>query len=133
MYFKKDWSELFKNNQIDLTCSTPSTILIGDSIAAGLGRFSNVWHNFFRNALNRGIGGDRTEQVVYRVDKLSFPASIKCAVIDWGTNNIRFNNPTNTANDILCIYFPTQSKLPMHRLLLPVFPPEAKNICIFIE
>ena len=82
MYFKKDWSELFKNNQIDLSCSTPSTILIGDLIAAGLGRFSNVWHNFFRNALNLGIGGDRTEQVVYRVDKLSFPASIKCAVID---------------------------------------------------
>ena len=27
--------ELFKNHQIDLSCSTPSTIVIGDSIAAG--------------------------------------------------------------------------------------------------
>ena len=44
--FKKNWSELFMNHQIDLSCSTPSTIVIGDSIAAGLARFSDVWHNF---------------------------------------------------------------------------------------
>ena len=37
---KKNWSELFKNHQIDLSCSTPSTIGIGHSIAAGLARFS---------------------------------------------------------------------------------------------
>ena len=39
---KKNWSEVFKNNQIDLSCSTPSTIVIGDLIAAGLARFSDV-------------------------------------------------------------------------------------------
>ena len=32
---------------------------------------------FFRNALNFDIGGDRTEQVIWRVNNLSFPASIK--------------------------------------------------------
>ena len=32
---KKNWSELFKNHQIDLFCSTLSIIVIGDSIAAG--------------------------------------------------------------------------------------------------
>ena len=53
--FKKNWSELFKNQQIDLSSSTSSTILIGDSIAAGLARFSDVWHNFFGNTLNLGI------------------------------------------------------------------------------
>ena len=37
----------------------PSTILIGDSITAALARFSDVWHNFFCNALNVGIRGDR--------------------------------------------------------------------------
>ena len=49
--FKKNWSELFKNHQLDLSCSTPSTIKIGDSTAAELTRFSDVWHNFFRNFL----------------------------------------------------------------------------------
>ena len=44
--FKKNWSELFMNHQIDLSCSTPSTIVIGDSMAVGLAHFSDVWHNF---------------------------------------------------------------------------------------
>ena len=40
--FKKNWSELFMNHQIDLSCSTPSAIVIGDSIAAGLASFSDA-------------------------------------------------------------------------------------------
>ena len=39
---KKNWSQLFKHHQTDLSCCTPSTIVIGDSIAASLARFSNV-------------------------------------------------------------------------------------------
>ena len=74
---KNNWSELFKKHQVDLYCSTPSAIVAGDSIAAGPARFSDVWHNFFHNALNLGIGGYRTEHVIWRVDNLSFPASIK--------------------------------------------------------
>ena len=75
------------NHQIDLSSSTPSTIVIGigDSIAAGLARFSDVWNIFFRNALNLGIGGDRTEHVIWRIDNLSFPASIKYVIIQCGT------------------------------------------------
>ena len=65
--FKKNCWELFKNHQIGLSCSTPSTIVFGDSIAAGLARFSDVWHNFFRNALNLGIRVDRTEDVIWRL------------------------------------------------------------------
>ena len=34
--FKKNWSELFMNHQIDLSCSNPSPIVIGDSIAGRL-------------------------------------------------------------------------------------------------
>ena len=79
--FKKNWSELFMNHQIDLSCSTPSTIVIGDSIAAVLACFSDVWHNFFCNTLNLGIGEDRAEHVIWRVDNLSFPASIKYVII----------------------------------------------------
>ena len=78
---KKNWSELFIYHQIYLSCSTPSTIVIGDSIAAGLARFSGVWHDFFRKALKLCNGGDPTEHVIWRVDNLSFPASIKYVII----------------------------------------------------
>ena len=56
------------NHQMDLSCSAPSTIVIGDSIAAGLARFNDVWHNFFRNVLNLDIGRDRAEHIIWRAD-----------------------------------------------------------------
>ena len=112
--FKKNWSELSMNHQINLSCSTPSTIVTGDSIAAGLASFSDVWHNFLCHA--PGIGGDRTEHAIWRVDSLSFPASIKYVIIDCGTNNIKLN-----------------LNYPMRRLLSLVFPPEAKIIPIFVK
>ena len=62
--YKRNGPELFKNHQINFSCSTPSTIIVGNSIATGVARFSDVCHNFFRNALNLGIGGDRTEYVI---------------------------------------------------------------------
>ena len=97
--FKKTWSELFINHQIDLSYSTLSTIVIGDLIAAGLARFNDVWYHFVRNALNVGIGGDPTEHVIWRADNLLFPAPIKSVIIHCGTNNIKFNNPTDIVND----------------------------------
>ena len=56
-------------------------MVIGESIAVGLARFSNFCYTFFRNALNFGIGEDRTEQVFWRIDNLSFPAFIKNLII----------------------------------------------------
>ena len=129
--FKKNWSELFMNHQIDLSCSTPSTIVIGDSIAAGLARFSDVWHNFFRNALNLGIGGDRTEHVIWRVYNLSFPASLKYVIIHCGTNNVKFNNATDIANGILCVYFLIQSKLPNAQIIVTGLFPRSQNFSYF--
>ena len=128
--FKKNWSELFKNHQIDLSCSTPSTIVTGDSIAAGLARFSGVWH-VFRNALSLGIGGDHTEYVIWRVDNLSFPASIKYVIIHCGTNNIKFNNPTDIANGILCVYYLIQSKLPNAQIIVTGLFPRSQKFSYF--
>ena len=129
--FKKNWSELFMNHQIDLSCSTPSTIVIGDSIAAELARFSDVWRIFFCNVLNLCIGGDRTEHVIWRVDNLSFPASIKYVIIHCGTNNIKFNNATDIANGILCVYYLIQSKLPNAQIIVTGLFPRSQKFSYF--
>ena len=92
--------------------------MIGDSIAAGIARFTDVCHNFFRNGLNLGIGGDRTEHVIWRADNLSFQASIQCVIIHCGTNNIKFNNAADIANGILCAYYLIQSKLPNVQIIV---------------
>ena len=70
-----------------------------------LARFSDVWHNYFCNALDLGIGGDRKEHLIWRVDNLSSPTFIKYVIIHYGTNNIIFNNPTDIANGISWVYF----------------------------
>ena len=129
--FKNNWSELFMNHQINLCCNTPSAVVIGDSIAAGLARFSDVWQNLFRDALNLGIGGDRTEQVIWRFNDLSFPASIKYVIIHCGTNNIKFSNPTDIANGILCVYYLTQSKLPNVQIIVTGLFPRSHKFSYF--
>ena len=49
---------------------------------------------------------------------LSFPASIKYVIIHCGTKNIKFDNPTNITNAILCTYFLIQSKLPNAQIIV---------------
>ena len=45
--------------------SNTSTVVIGDSIAAGLMRYRNIWdENFCKDTLNCGIGGDKTQNVL---------------------------------------------------------------------
>ena len=58
---KMHWLFNHKNYVQQLTYTHFDTIIIGDSIAAGLSRYSNIWETFFKESLNLGIGGDRTQ------------------------------------------------------------------------
>ena len=127
---KKNRTELFKNHQIDLSC-TPSKIVIVDSIAARLARFSDIWYTFFHNALNFGIGRDCTEQLIWRVNNVSFPASTKFVIIHCDSNNIKFSSPTDIFNGILCVYF--QVKLPNARISVTGLFPKSHIFFIFVK
>ena len=42
------------------------TILLGDSLIKGLSRYNDIWENFFgTRTLNCGIGGDKTENILW--------------------------------------------------------------------
>ena len=86
---------------------------------------------FFSNALNLGIGGDRSEHVIWTVDNLSFPASKKYVIIHCGTNNIKFNNPIDIANGILCVYFLIQFKLSNARIIVTGLFPRSQKFSYF--
>ena len=47
--------------------------VIGDSIVAGLRRYPMVWRNFILQykTVNLGIGGDRIENVLWRINALT--------------------------------------------------------------
>ena len=102
-------------------------LLIGDSITHGWEhRGKKVWEKFYgkRNAVNLGIGGDRTQHVIWRLDNGNIDGiSPKLAVIMIGTNNAGGNTPEQIAEGIKVIVERLRKKLPkMHVLVLGIFP-----------
>ena len=70
--------------------SYASVVVIDDSIVAGLRRGPTVWRNFILQykTVNLGIGGDRIKNVLWRINDILLPKSIRSVVIHCGTNNI---------------------------------------------
>jgi beta-glucosidase len=101
-------------------------VFLGDSITQGWeGPGKDVWDKFYgdRNAANFGIGGDRTQHVLWRIDNGELDGiSPKVLVLLIGTNNIGYS-----AEDILKgdtkIIDEIHEKLPNTKLLLlAIFP-----------
>ncbi len=102
-------------------------VFIGDSITQGWERNGKgVWAEFYgkRNAVNLGIGGDRTQHVIWRLDNDNVKdISPKAAVVMIGTNNSGSNTPEQIAEGVAVIVKQLRTKLPETRvLLLAVFP-----------
>ena len=104
-------------------------LFIGDSITEGwAGRGKEVWDKYYgnRKAMNAGVGGDRTQHVLWRLDNGNVDGiKPKLAVIMIGTNNS--NGKDNTAEEIAdgikVIVKEVREKLPETKiLLLGIFP-----------
>lgn len=105
---------------------------VGDSItegwaAAGKSEWDRTWAP--RHAINCGIGGDRTQHILGRLDHglleaLSAPNnSIKWVVLMIGTNNTGADNAEEIAAGIRAIVGQFRHSLPRARILLiDVFP-----------
>ena len=111
-----------QQGQVDL-------LMIGDSITHGWeGAGKPVWDKYYakRKAFNIGFSGDRTEQVLWRIDHGEVDAiSPRLAVIMIGTNNTghRQDRPEHTAAGIQAIVQRLRKKLPQTKiLLLAIFP-----------
>jgi lysophospholipase L1-like esterase len=109
-------------------------IFIGDSITEGWeGAGKEVWaENYAKyNAINLGIGGDRTQHVLWRLDHGNIDGlSPKAAVVMIGTNNS--NSEDNTAEQIAdgvrAIVEKLRSKLPETKILLCAIFPRGENV-----
>lgn len=102
-------------------------LLIGDSITQGWeGAGKDVWKNHFekRKAVNLGIGGDRTEHVLWRLDNGNVDGiAPKLAVLMIGTNNSGANTSEEIAEGIKAIVTKLREKLPKTKILiLGIFP-----------
>ncbi|HET6423315.1 MAG TPA: platelet-activating factor acetylhydrolase IB subunit [Planctomycetaceae bacterium] len=102
-------------------------LFIGDSITqAWEGPGKDAWAKHFapRNAVNLGIGGDRTQHVLWRLDNGNInDIKPKLAVVMIGTNNARSNKPEETVAGVTAIVTKLREKLPETKiLLLAIFP-----------
>ncbi|MEM7383546.1 MAG: platelet-activating factor acetylhydrolase IB subunit [Verrucomicrobiota bacterium] len=121
------------NQSVADTQDTP-LIFIGDSITQGWeSAGAKVWEEYYteRKAVNLGIGGDRTQHVLWRLENGNLKGiQPKAAVIMIGTNNS--NGQDNTADQInegvRAIVDKLQKDVPETRILLLGIFPRGENI-----
>ena len=123
------WLKRHNNYNARVAKGSVDLIFIGDSITQAwesVGR--RVWKKYYgeRNAVNLGISGDRTENVLWRLDNGNIKGiTPKVAVIMIGTNNTgrNPNTPSEIVDGITAIISKLRKKLPeMKILLLDIFP-----------
>ncbi len=87
-----------------------------------------MWKHFYgsRRAANFGIGGDRTQHVLWRIQNGELEGiSPKVVVLMIGTNNADSSPPDEIAQGVKAIVEELRRRLPKSRvLLLGVFPRE---------
>src|SRR5262249_29418296 len=100
-------------------------LFLGDSITQGWGQ-NEAWKKHYgpRNAANFGIGGDRTQHVLWRLDSGEIDGiAPKVVVLMIGTNNVGSNKPEEIAEGVRAIVDKLRAKLPKSKiLLLGIFP-----------
>ncbi|HVE38270.1 MAG TPA: platelet-activating factor acetylhydrolase IB subunit [Planctomycetota bacterium] len=113
-----------KEGKIDL-------LFLGDSITEGWGN-NAVWQKYYGplHAANFGIGGDTTENVLWRIQNGEIEGlSPKVVVLMIGTNNfgLQGHQPDDVAKGVTTIVQTLRKKLPTSKiLLLAIFPRDEK-------
>lgn len=126
MEMHKGFLDRARRGEIDL-------LFLGDSItAAWEGRDGDghgpvqVWERYYgaRKAANFGIGGDRTQHILWRIGQGEVDGlSPGVVVLLIGTNNLSGNTPEEIAAGVKAIVNTLKVKLPETKiLLLGVFP-----------
>jgi len=105
---------------------TAQLLFLGDSITAGWGSKSEIWNKAFGDyqPANFGIGGDRTQHVLWRITHGELDGiRPKAVVLMIGTNNSSTDSAEGIASGITKIVETIREKQPQAKiLLLAVFP-----------
>ncbi len=100
-------------------------LFLGDSITQGWNN-NPIWQRYYepRRAANFGIGGDRTQHVLWRLDHHELKGiAPKAVVLMIGTNNVSSNSAEEIAEGVEDIVDKIHAELPETQvLLLAVFP-----------
>ncbi len=106
-------------------------LFLGDSITYGWRRAPHIWEHYFGkyNPANFGIGGDRTQHVIWRIENGELDGiSPKVVVLMIGTNNSADHTGEEIAAANRKIIELIQARIPgVKVLLLAIFPRDARR------
>ena len=90
--------DIFKEHNDLLKVSNSKLLLIGDSLVANLYFFPDIWNEYFsyHDTINLGVGGDKTQNVLWRIENMVSPKNVSHVFLLCGSNNL----DTDTAEDI---------------------------------
>ena len=111
---KHGWYEKHEKLVAIAAGSLSSVLLIADSLVNGLARYHRVWSKYFKplRALNFGVGGDRTQHVLWRIENGEIPLNLQVAFVHCGTNNLDRDNPDEIRDGIASIVYTIQERKP---------------------
>jgi beta-glucosidase len=129
-----DWKQLHESFLKRAKDGPVDLLFLGDSITQGWGGEGKaVWKTEYapKNAANFGIGGDTTQNLLWRVTAGGELAGLKpkVVVVMIGTNNFGLKNDTaeDVAKGVEAVVKAVREKLPESKmLLLGLFPRDAK-------
>ena len=125
------WSKMHENFLEQARKGDVGVLFLGDSITRGWDNFGDqgpgsIWDRHYapRRAANFGIGGDRTQHVLWRVQNGELDGiKPEVVVLMLGTNNVHADTPAEIADGIKAVVATVKAKLPESKiLLLAVFP-----------
>ena len=110
--------------------SLSSVLLVGDSLVNGLARYHRVWSKYFEplRALNFGVGGDRTQHVLWRIENCEIPLNLQVAFVHCGTNNLDRDNPAEIRDGIASIVYTIQEEKPNANFIVSGLLPRDQEI-----
>lgn len=106
-------------------------LFLGDSITAGWARVPHIWDRYYghRRAANFGIGGDRTQHVLWRIENGELDTiAPKVVVLMLGTNNSGSHSSAEIVAAMEKLVDAIRTKVPETKvLLLAIFPRGARK------
>ena len=113
---KAKWFQMHRKHCFLLNSKSFESILIGDSLIAGLHHYYKIWNNLFKpiDALNCGIGWNKVQNVLWRVQNLPISSSLKNGVILCGSSNLQQDSPEDIVDGIVEIEYCLKKTTPSH-------------------
>ena len=133
--FEGNWQDRHKllNKRAADSGEKAQVVFIGDSITQGWeSDGKETWARYYahRDAVNLGIGGDRTQHVLWRLENGNLAGlKPKAVVLMIGTNNSNAedNTPGQIADGIAAIVKKLRATLPDTKILLHAIFPRSEN------